>query len=34
MERGRLPDDTDLVGEMVKDICYFNAKRYFRFPES
>jgi glucuronate isomerase len=33
MERGRLPDDTDLVGEMVKDICYFNAKRYFRFPE-
>lgn len=34
MERGRLPEDMDLVGGMVKDICYFNAKRYFRFPES
>jgi len=32
MERGRLPADQALVGEMVKDICYFNAKRYFSFP--
>jgi len=34
MERGRLPEDLDPVGGMVKDICYFNAKRYFRFPET
>jgi glucuronate isomerase len=33
MERGRLPDDIELIGAMVKDICYFNAKRYFAFPE-
>lgn len=32
MERGRLPDDLELAGRMVKDICYFNAKRYFSFP--
>ena len=30
---GRLPPDLDLVGGMVRDICYFNAKRYFRFPD-
>jgi glucuronate isomerase len=32
MDNGRLPDDIGLVGTMVKDICYFNARRYFRFP--
>lgn len=32
MERGLIPDDLALVGNMVKDICYFNAKRYFNFP--
>ena len=32
MERGLIPDDVQLVGAMVKDICYFNAKRYFNFP--
>ncbi len=31
MERGLLPMDTQLVGAMVQDICYFNAKRYFGF---
>ena len=29
MERGLLPDDRDLIGEMIADICYGNAKRYF-----
>ena len=33
MTRGRLPDDLSLVGSMVGDICYFNAKRYFEFPD-
>ncbi len=32
MERGLIPGDLALVGEMVRDICYFNARRYFRFP--
>ena len=32
MARGLLPDDLELIGKMVQDICYFNAKRYFAFP--
>ncbi|MBN1910957.1 MAG: glucuronate isomerase [Pirellulales bacterium] len=31
MERGILPGDLDLVGQMVKDISYRNAARYFGF---
>ena len=31
MEQGILPDDVGLVGGLVKDICYNNAKRYFEF---
>jgi glucuronate isomerase len=31
MAGGLLPGDLDLVGGMVRDICYFNAIRYFRF---
>ena len=31
MEAGRLPDDIQLIGSMVKDICYYNAKNYFNF---
>ena len=31
MASGMMPDDLDLVGGMVKDICYFNAKRFFAF---
>ncbi len=31
MEKGLVPDDLELVGSMVKDICYYNAKRYFNF---
>ncbi len=29
MERGEIPDDTELVGGMVHDICYHNAVSYF-----
>ncbi len=32
MERGLVPDDMQLVGSMVRDICYNNAQRYFHFP--
>jgi len=31
IERGLLPKDFDLVGEMVRDICYRNAAAYFGF---
>ena len=31
MVAGRLPNDMDMVGSMVKDICYYNAKNYFNF---
>jgi len=33
MTTGLLPDDRDLIGGLVRDIGYFNAKRYFPFPE-
>jgi len=31
LEAGLLPRDMDLVGGMVRDICYDNARRYFGF---
>ena len=30
MERGELPNDLELVGGMVKNICFANAREYFR----
>jgi glucuronate isomerase len=32
MEKGLLPADFELVGGMVKRICYANAERYFGLP--
>ena len=32
MEEGLIPDDDQLVGGMVKDICYQNARQFFRLP--
>jgi glucuronate isomerase len=32
MERGIIPDDIGLIGGMVRDISYHNARRYFDFP--
>lgn len=29
IENGELPNDIELVGSTIADICYFNAKRYF-----
>ena len=31
IEAGLLPKDLELIGQMVSDICYANAKRYFGF---
>ena len=31
MERGELPQDFELVGKIIQDICYNNAKEYFNF---
>jgi glucuronate isomerase len=31
IEQGSLPNDIDLIGGMVTDICYANAKKYFGF---
>jgi glucuronate isomerase len=32
MEDGLLPKDEKLVGTMVRNICYANAKNYMAFP--
>ncbi len=34
MQRGLIPDDEGLVGPMVRDICYNNARKYFGFSSS
>ena len=34
MAKGLLPNDLELVGSMVKDICYNNAAEYFGFDLS
>ena len=31
VEKGLLPDDHELLGKMVEDISYNNARRYFKF---
>ena len=31
VENGRIPKDIPWIGEIVKDICYRNAERYFHF---
>lgn len=31
MNRGRLPNDFGLIANLVEDVCYRNAKRYFGF---
>jgi glucuronate isomerase len=30
IERGEIPHDRELVGAMVKNICFANARAYFR----
>jgi glucuronate isomerase len=31
VEKHELPSDMKLLGKVVKDICYYNAKEYFKF---
>jgi glucuronate isomerase len=33
LEAGELPRDFDLLGEIVRNICWHNAERYFEIPE-
>ncbi len=32
VRRGRLPDDRDLLGRLVRNVSFFNAREYFGFP--
>ena len=32
MEAGLVPDDYELVGKMIRKICYANARDYLRLP--
>lgn len=32
VENGEFPEDYDILGEIVKDISYYNAVKYFKFP--
>ena len=32
VENGEYPADMELLEEIIKDISYNNAKRYFKFP--
>jgi glucuronate isomerase len=32
VERGELPDDDAMLGKLIQDICYGNAKQYLRLP--
>lgn len=34
MRRGLIPDDDELVGRLVRDVCYNNARKYFGFCDS
>ncbi|MCL2711593.1 MAG: glucuronate isomerase, partial [Planctomycetaceae bacterium] len=31
MRTGQLPNDFEMIGKLVQDICYYNAKNYFGF---
>jgi glucuronate isomerase len=31
VENGEIPNDMSMVGKMIEDICYNNAKSYFKF---
>jgi len=31
IENGELPNDEEFVGKIIQNICYYNAKAYFKF---
>ncbi|MDP9048204.1 MAG: glucuronate isomerase, partial [Bacteroidota bacterium] len=34
IENGELPNDIEWTGKVIQDICYYNAKNYFKFKAS
>ena len=34
VENGELPNDMSLLGSMVQNICYYNAKEFFKFEST
>lgn len=34
VENGELPNDDSLLKHTIENICYYNAQRYFNFPQS
>jgi glucuronate isomerase len=32
VEKGLLPDDKELLGNLVRDVCFYNAVNYFNLP--
>jgi glucuronate isomerase len=34
VERGELPNDESLLGTMIRNICYSNARQYLALPEA
>jgi hypothetical protein len=32
VRRGLLPDDRELIGRLVRNVCFLNARDYFGFP--
>ena len=32
VRRGRLPDDREALASLVANVCFYNARDYFRFP--
>jgi glucuronate isomerase len=34
IEKNELPEDYEWIGKIIQDICYHNAKEYFKFPEA
>jgi glucuronate isomerase len=32
VQQGLLPDDREALGQLVRDVCFFNARDYFGFP--
>lgn len=33
IEKNELPADYEWIGKIIQDICYYNAKDFFKFPE-
>ncbi len=31
IEKGRAPNDIDLAGQLIQNVCYYNTKKYLRF---